>query len=385
MALTVALGSLTYGYDIGILGNVVNNPTFFAAMKLDPVGPGAAHATTIIAWWNCILYVAGFVFCLVAPVFGDRFGRKTTITVGAVFSIIGGALQAGSVNAEMLIGARLIIGIGMGFLLPGVPLYQAEIAPPASRGLIVGFHASFIGFGTMVASWIGVAFYHVEGQAGWRAPLALQLIFPVSLLICLFFVPESPRWLCMHDRHEEAARSIEKLHSSTKDPEHTFAHKELAIIKAQLAHEAQHRMTIGQALKKRSMQKRFALGFLAMSATQASGLIVVLTYQAVIFGALGYSGFVVTIFSGVWTFFNGAGNLLGGIIGDYVGRKKQMGQSICVEPLYKGDANLAAAVGLVVLDILLTVLCVTTKLYTGTDNRSGKVAAAVFTFLLICA
>lgn len=330
----MALGSLTYGYSISVLANVVNKPEFFVAMKLDPTGPGAAHATTIIAWWNCIIYVGGFIFCLITPYFGNRYGRKNAITVGAVFSIIGGALQAGSVNAEMLIGARLIVGIGMGFLLPAVPLYQAEIAPPANRGLIVGFHASFIGFGTMVASWIGVAFYHIEGEVGWRTPLALQLVFPLALLAALIFVPESPRWLCMHDRYDEAAQSIEKLHSSKKDPEHAFARKELEIIKAQLAHEAQHRLTLGQALKKRSMQKRFALGVLAMSATQASGLIVVLTYIVVIFGALGYSGFMISIFTGIWCFFNGAGNLLGGIIGDYMGRKKQICRLISRSSLF---------------------------------------------------
>lgn len=326
--MTVSLGSFTYGYAITSLANVLSQPAFYVAMKLDPVGPGRDHATSIIAWWNCIIYAAGFFACLSTPFFADRYGRRKALAIGAAFAVLGAALQAGSITAEMLIVARVFVGFGNGFLLAAVPLYQAEISPPASRGLIVGLHASLLGYGTMVASWIAAAFFHVPGPAGWRTPLALQTVFPLALVIAVWFIPESPRWLCMHNRHEEAARSLEKLHSNKKDPEHHFAHKELEIIRAQLAHEARTQMTIFEALRVRSLQKRFILGWFAMTCTQAGGLIVVLTYQAVIYGSLGFNGFLVIIFSGIWCFCNGTGNLVGGVLGDYIGRKRQ----ICEHP-----------------------------------------------------
>lgn len=109
-------------------------------MKLETEGPGASHARTIIAVWNTILYAGGIVSCLACPVFGDRYGRRKVIGLGAMLSVIGAALQAGSVNPAMMIVARLIVGLGMGILIATVPLYQAEIAPPSNRGLIVGLH-----------------------------------------------------------------------------------------------------------------------------------------------------------------------------------------------------------------------------------------------------
>jgi hypothetical protein len=113
-------------------------------MNLSLEGPGAAHTTSIIAWWNTILYVGGFFACMSYTAFGNRYGRKSGIALGAIVSVIGSALQAGSVNPDMMIVARLIVGAGMGILLPAVPLYQAEIAPPSNRGLLVGIHGEFL-------------------------------------------------------------------------------------------------------------------------------------------------------------------------------------------------------------------------------------------------
>ena len=117
---------------------------FYEYMKLETTGPGAAHATSVIAWWNTILYVGGFFACLSYTAFGNRYGRKSGIALGATVAVIGSALQAGSINPDMLIVARLIVGAGMGILLPAVPLYQAEIAPPSSRGMLVGIHGKVV-------------------------------------------------------------------------------------------------------------------------------------------------------------------------------------------------------------------------------------------------
>lgn len=113
---------------------------FYEYMGLDPAGSGANHADTIISVWNTVLYGGAILACYATPMVGDRYGRKKVIALGAAISVVGAALQAGAINVAMLIAARCIIGAGMGILLATVPLYQAEIAPPSSRGLIVGLH-----------------------------------------------------------------------------------------------------------------------------------------------------------------------------------------------------------------------------------------------------
>jgi hypothetical protein len=81
----------------------------------------------------------------------------------------------------------------------------------------------------------------------------------------------------MHDRSEEAKKVLISLHKKDSDPTHSFAQKELFVIKKQIDYENQNRLSVWQALKKRSLQKRFLIGFLSMSCTQCSGLLVVLS------------------------------------------------------------------------------------------------------------
>lgn len=74
-------------------------------------------------------------------------------------------------------------------------MYQTEVSPPHSRGMMVGLHGAVITFGYASGSWIGYGFYFVNANgAQWRVPLALQAV-PALVLSCgVLFLPESPRW-----------------------------------------------------------------------------------------------------------------------------------------------------------------------------------------------
>lgn len=183
-------------------------------MGIDTVGPGKGYANAIIAAWNSLLYVGAVFGGALHSFVSNRWGRKMPIIAGASLTAVGGAMQAGTVNSPMLAVARVIIGFGIGFILPAIPLYQAEVAPPHARGLMVGLHGkifiyvrkfgtlayalcflgSALGFGNMVAQLMGLAFFKSGGQISWRVPLAIQC-FPSLILLCLTFImPESPRW-----------------------------------------------------------------------------------------------------------------------------------------------------------------------------------------------
>lgn len=111
-----------------------------------------------------------------------------------ITAIIGAVLQCAAVNPGMLIAGRLIAGLGCGQILGVVPIYLAEAAPPKDRGFLVGLQGMLIAIGFAVANWVGYAGSYAKGNAQWRVPLAMQLPIPLVLLVCLFFVPYSPRW-----------------------------------------------------------------------------------------------------------------------------------------------------------------------------------------------
>lgn len=84
----------------------------------------------------------------------------------------------------------------------------------------------------------------------------------------------------MHGRAEEAEKVLMKLHADKSDPDNLFAHSEMIVMKHQIDYEMQHRLTIRDAFRQPSMRRRFLVGWLAMSGTQAGGLIVVLSRSA---------------------------------------------------------------------------------------------------------
>jgi hypothetical protein len=84
----------------------------------------------------------------------------------------------------------------------------------------------------------------------------------------------------MKGRHEEAEQVLVKLHRDPSDPTNSFAAKEYLIMKAQIEMEIETRMSYRQAFAKPSMRKRFIIGWLTMSGTQFSGLLVILSKKS---------------------------------------------------------------------------------------------------------
>lgn len=123
----------------------------------------------------------------------------------------------------MIVG-RLINGFGMGLTSSTCPVYQAECSKPRMRGklVVVGSLSNTAAF--CLANWMNYGLFFQKSALQWRFPLGFQLIFPLIVTIALIVVPESPRWLLLHDRHEEALKVIARLEGRNKsvhDPEVT--------------------------------------------------------------------------------------------------------------------------------------------------------------------
>lgn len=107
------------------------------------------------------------------------------------------------------------------------PAYSAELAPPDLRGLMVGLNGINIALGYGLASYMGLAFFYSDDPvAQWRAPLGIALVFPVLMILICFIVPESPRYLLMKGRVEEARTITMRLHTMKGDPDQEFAREE---------------------------------------------------------------------------------------------------------------------------------------------------------------
>ena len=103
----------------------------------------------------------------------------------------------------------------MGACAGGVPLYVAEIAPPAIRGRIVAIEQMILCLGELFAFWLNYGFNFLDTKDWWRIPLAIQIVPAIILGVgCWFWVPPSPRWLASQDRHECAREVLTRFHGS---------------------------------------------------------------------------------------------------------------------------------------------------------------------------
>ncbi|KAH7928765.1 general substrate transporter [Leucogyrophana mollusca] len=366
--LILTLGSLTYGYANSVLVNTLGQPGFLNYFNL---ASNTAYANEILGAINGIFSAAGTIGALMAGLMCDKYGRKLTMNTAAVISILGGALQAGSVNTAMFLVGRIVTGWGVGMLVVLIPIFQAEVSPPSSRGLLVGQHGVWIVAANAIAGWIGVGTYYSSNLSfQWRFPMALQCVCPLALLCCSPWVPESPRWLLMQGRSAESWDIVSKLHIDTTDSSKTsYAQQEFHQMVKQVEMDSQAWVAGGgarQMLTKHSYRKRMWMGFFTQYAAQATGAMVVYNYMVNLYKTLGLTGGVVLMLGATYVTVATVANFVASIIMDRVGRVRLL------------------TVGLTGCMTFLGLECAMEALYAGTTDRTGNSLGVLFIFCFIC-
>lgn len=226
-----------YSYPASVISVTLGQPSFLAYMGLlDPTTSTVTGNLLNVAGATSGVFQAGAAIgVIVTAIELDRLGRKNSVYINSIIGLFGGALIVGAQNISMFLAGRFFAGWSSFSFLVLTPVYTTELSPPKYRGFFVGLNAVFIGTGYSLAAWIGVGFsFSSDPVTQWRGPLGLYLVWPTLLIIIAFFSPESPRWLMLQDRVEEAKQVIFRLHSSTKRDD-LFAAQEFDEIQRQTA------------------------------------------------------------------------------------------------------------------------------------------------------
>ncbi|RHZ68739.1 hypothetical protein CDV55_107446 [Aspergillus turcosus] len=212
MLLTVVPAFITYGYNQAGLGPLATLQSWVHTFpEIDTINTkGALKAENATKKGAVIasMQLGALVGALSCIAFGDRLGRRKTIFLGAMIVIIGQLLQTSSYGIIQFTLGRVILGLGIGQLSATVPVFQAECSAAKDRGRHVVVDGICMTLGFVLVNWIDFGFSKTSGDMQWRVPLALSFLFPLVILGTVFWLPESPRWLVLVARRDEAAHSL---------------------------------------------------------------------------------------------------------------------------------------------------------------------------------
>ena len=190
-----ALGGLLYGYDNGVISGALL--FIHKDIPLNSTTEGIVVSSMLIG----AIVGAGSSGPL-----ADKLGRRRLVMLIAIVFIIGGTDSCCINQFSIIIIGRLIIGLAVGGSMSTVPVYF-EMAPTEYRGSLGSLNQLMITIGILAAYLVNYAFADIEG---WRWMLGLAVVPSVILLVGIYFMPESPRWL-LENRNEEAARQVMKI------------------------------------------------------------------------------------------------------------------------------------------------------------------------------
>jgi len=190
VSLIAGLGGILYGFDMGIIASalIFVRSAFSLSTQMEEV---------VVS----VVLIGSMVGAVVGGVFADRAGRRTTLVWGGALFIAGSILAPISPNVFTLIVSRTLLGIAIGLTSVTSPVYVSELAPPQSRGMLIGLYQFALTGGIALADLVG---YWLASDHAWRLMFGLGAIPALFFLLLVLTVPESPRWLVAHGRSAEA-------------------------------------------------------------------------------------------------------------------------------------------------------------------------------------
>ncbi|KAL4914315.1 general substrate transporter [Aspergillus aurantiobrunneus] len=292
-----SLDFLLFGYDQGVTGGLLDLeaftrhfPEITSSMCTEADGPGCESQRDLYQGIAVASYNLGCFLGAILTIFiGNPLGRRHTIFCGCVTMTTGAILQCTSFDLPQWIVGRIVTGIGNGMNTSTVPTWQSESSKAHDRGKLVMIEGMLITAGITLSYWINYGFSFLpEHEVSWRFPIAFQIIFAVIIFTSILNLPESPRWLVMQGRDEEAIEILELLNE--KPREDPFIQNELMSIK-----ETVLEMSKGSYRSLFDMSEyrefhRVALAYINQMFQQISGINLITYYAPDLYRGIGLGG-----------------------------------------------------------------------------------------------
>uniref|UniRef100_A0A0W0FGU6 Major facilitator superfamily (MFS) profile domain-containing protein n=1 Tax=Moniliophthora roreri TaxID=221103 RepID=A0A0W0FGU6_MONRR len=304
LSLAAAMGSIFFGWDIGLIGGILALSSFQTYFGIDK--KSARERAGLNGNIVSVLQGGCFFGALAMGYFASRFGRKKCLLASGVIYIIGSAIQSiagiGSsqdVGLRVLYFSRFLGGIGVGMVSALVPSYVSECTPKAIRGRCTSMIQLANNIGIMLSFWVNYSASKdmAPTEMQWRMPFIVQMVPGIFFLLSMVPQPESPRWLVEHGRTDEAAHAL--AHVSGISPNEESIQDTIDEIKAEF--EGRDQLTLWQQLlgmgESLPIAHRCFIPSLVMFFQQWTGTNAINYFSPEIFAGLGVSGTTAGLFA----------------------------------------------------------------------------------------
>ncbi|WP_088743399.1 sugar porter family MFS transporter [Cobetia sp. QF-1] len=304
--LVAALGGLLFGYDTGVISGAIGPIAEY--FDLSAAEKGWAVSSVVI---GCI---GG---ALIAGRLSIAYGRKAVFMLSAVM-FTASALGSGLASTfDAYIWWRILGGIAVGMASVMAPMYISEMSPGYMRGRTVSLFQQSVVFGQMVVFFVN--YFIAKGMAetwilnhGWRWMLGSEAIISILFAVLIPFVPESPRWLVLKGRFEDARKVLARFYDGDA------IDRTLGEIQQSFKHSESKRNV---SLRSKGMLGLVAIGVFIAAAQQLTGINVVMYYAPDVLSTVTSSNEDALLQTSIMGVTFVAGNLLGMLLIDKVGRR----------------------------------------------------------------
>lgn len=304
IAVIAATGGLLFGFDTGVISGAI---------------PFLQRDFGIDSSQVEFLTTAGLLGAILGALFGgrltDRLGRRMILMIaGVIFAA--GALWCGfSSTPRSLIAARFFLGTAIGTASFAVPLYIAEISPARVRGSLVSLFQLMVTIGILVSYFSDWVFASEADPGCWRPMFYVGVIPALILLVGMFFLPESPRWLLSRGRSDEALAVLRRTEGEGADAVAASIHADIL--------KSRSNTSTWKDVFRREWRFPLIIAVCIMFIQQFVGINTVIYYSPVIFQMAGFSGSVSAIGASIGVgVINVLATILSVSVVDRIGRRK---------------------------------------------------------------
>lgn len=261
------------------------------------------------SWVSSLMPLGAMAGSILMTPLNEYFGRKMSIIISCLWYTLGAGLCAGARNYHMMYAGRFILGIGIGIEGGCVGIYISESVPPTVRGNIVSMYQFNIALGEVLGYAVAAMFYLVHG--GWRFMVGSSLVFSTILMVGMFFLPESPRYLVHKNRIGEAYSVWKRLRDIDDDKNKLeFLEMKQAALQEQEARATESRMELWSDLFRIPRNRRaLVYAVIMVGLGQLTGVNAVMYYMSTLMARIGF-----TTKNSVFMSLVGGGSLLIGTI-----------------------------------------------------------------------